>query len=193
MRPAVEAPGRVKPAPRSVTFAPGPWPELRATAEWRPLLALCAGAATAAAAGPRAAAVLDRSTCLQAAIARRRAPAVAAAAAALAGLGEGSTPAGDDYLMGTLHALWALGGDAVALAPAIGAAAARRTTTVSGGWLLAASRGGVGPAWGDLLRGLAAVDAVAVRAAAAAVRALGHTSGRFSLRGFLDTLEVPHA
>jgi hypothetical protein len=48
--------------------------------------------------------------------------------------------------------------------------------------------GEASPVWRALLGALAAGDEAAVRAAARTVRGTGHTSGAFSLRGFLDTL-----
>ncbi|HET9765598.1 MAG TPA: DUF2877 domain-containing protein [Thermoanaerobaculia bacterium] len=116
--------------------------------------------------------------------------AVLAAAAKLVGLGEGSTPAGDDYLVGVLHAL-AFNGRGRAersLLPALGEVGEGRTTTASASWLAAAARGEASPVWRTLLDTLAAGHDVAARRAAGAVRATGHTSGAFSLRGFLDTV-----
>lgn len=113
-----------------------------------------------------------------------------AAAVKLVGLGEGSTPAGDDYLVGLLHAL-ALGGEGQAedsLLATIAEAGNGRTTTASAAWLAAAARGEASPVWRTLLDAVAAGDEAAVRLAARAVRATGHTSGAFSLRGFLDAL-----
>ena len=112
-----------------------------------------------------------------------------AAAAALGGLGEGSTPAGDDYLIGVVHALLSSGdGDSSRLAASLAAAAAPRTTARSGEWLVAASCGEASPRWASLLAALPAGDVEATRRAAADVRRSGHTSGAFSLRGFLDTI-----
>jgi hypothetical protein len=195
----VDAPFRQPSAPRrparpEIDFAPGPWGELRAAADWRRLLpAVHAGLGMLPGDAFWAAPVLGRTSCLRAALARRRPAAAVAAAAALAGLGEGSTPAGDDYLMGVLYALWAGGGAPAELAGAIAAVAAGRTTRVSAAWLLLAGRGEVGPIWRELLLALAAGDAVGAARGAAAVRALGNTSGAYSLRGFLDTLEVTTA
>ena len=113
-----------------------------------------------------------------------------AAAVRLIGLGEGSTPAGDDYLVGALHAL-ALSGVEQAedsLLATIAKAGHGRTTTASAAWLAAAARGEASAVWRALLDAIAAGDEAAVRTAARAVCATGHTSGAFSLRGFLDTL-----
>jgi Protein of unknown function (DUF2877) len=111
----------------------------------------------------------------------------------LVGLGEGSTPAGDDYLVGVLHAL--TGGDPLAarshpLARALGSMGEGRTSADSAAWLAAAARGDASQVWRALLDALAAADEPAARRTARAVRGTGHTSGAFSLRGFLDTLTV---
>jgi hypothetical protein len=173
-----------------VGFAPGPWEALRDAPAWRGQVAtLAASAEDLPGDGPWVAAILGRAVCLRAALGRGRSDAAVAAGARLGGLGEGSTPAGDDYLMGVLHALWAAG-DASTLAPRLAGAAALATTTTSASWLRAAGRGEVGPNWRSLLLALAGGEAAAIAAAAAGVRSLGHTSGAFSLRGFLDTLEV---
>jgi uncharacterized protein DUF2877 len=116
--------------------------------------------------------------------------AVVAAAAKLVGLGEGSTPAGDDYLVGVLHALALNGGGRAEnlLLDALVSVGEGRTTTASASWLAAAARGEASPVWRALLDALAAGGDVATRRAVGAVRGTGHTSGAFSLRGFLDTL-----
>ncbi len=113
-----------------------------------------------------------------------------AAGAELVGLGEGSTPAGDDYLVGVLHAL-AVGGEERrrdSLLTALAGIGEGRTTTASAAWLAAAARGDASPVWRALLDAVDGGDEGRVRAAARAVRATGHTSGAFSLRGFLDTV-----
>jgi hypothetical protein len=130
--------------------------------------------------------VLRRAAALQEALRRGEDGVARVAAAALVGLGEGSTPAGDDYLVGVQHALRV--GRQDALAADLGHAGHGRTTAASAAWLAAAGRGDASPVWGALLGALAAGDEAAVRAAARAVRGTGHTSGAFSLRGFLDTL-----
>lgn len=109
-------------------------------------------------------------------------------AGSLAGLGVGATPAGDDFLIGAFHALWATGqGERTA---ALSAAAIPRTTTVSAYWLDTASRGFAAPAWRGLLDTLAAPDVEATTAAASRVLACGHTSGVASLLGFLALAEA---
>ena len=135
--------------------------------------------------------VLRRAAELQAALRTDDADAVVATTAALVGLGEGSTPAGDDYLVGVLHALVggvARSGASQRLVMSIARIAEGRTTAVSAAWLSAAARGEASQVWRALLDALAIEDDAAVRGAARAVRATGYTSGAFSLRGFLDTV-----
>ena len=176
---------------RDVAFRRGPWRALHASPTWHQHLPLLAAAADPLPGdGAWSAAVLARRGCLRAALGRGRSASACAAAAAIAGLGEGSTPAGDDYLMGALHALWASGPAGVAMAPALAAAATPRTTTYSAAWLERAGRGETGPEWRALLAALPSPADAPLRAAVAAVRSLGHTSGAWSLRGFADTLEV---
>lgn len=117
---------------------------------------------------------------------RRRA---ARAAAVLAGMGEGLTPAGDDYLVGTLHALWAArAAGALEFGLEVAAAAAPRTTSLSGVWLAAAARGEAAPPWRRLCESLAGDDEAAVMTAAESVLSMGHTSGAAALAGFTATL-----
>ncbi len=134
--------------------------------------------------------VLRRAAVFQDALRSGSVDAVLVAAARLVGLGEGSTPAGDDYLVGVLHALPLSGGGRAESLPlaALASVGEGRTTAVSASWLAAAARGEASSVWRALLDALAAGDEPAARGAAGAVRVTGHTSGAFSLRGFLDTL-----
>ena len=134
--------------------------------------------------------VMRRAAAFQEALHRGSVEAILAAAARLAGVGEGSTPAGDDYLVGVLHAL-PLSGRARTADGLLGSLADigdGRTTTASAAWLAAAARGKASLVWRALLDAWAAGDEPALRRAARTVRGTGHTSGAFSLRGFIDTL-----
>ena len=132
--------------------------------------------------------VLRRAAGFQRALRAEDADAMLVAGVKLVGLGEGSTPAGDDYLVGVLHAL-ALGrGRRSSLLAALVDIGESRTTTTSAAWLAAAARGEASPVWRSLLDALASGDEMDVGRAARAVRGTGHTSGAFSLRGFLDTV-----
>jgi uncharacterized protein DUF2877 len=112
--------------------------------------------------------------------------AIALGARGLAGLGEGRTPAGDDFLVGALHAVWMCVPAEIAtvMAATVAEAAAPLTTRQSARWLLAAARGEAIPAWRDLLAALAA-DRDAVAGPLAGVAATGHSSGLASLAGFV--------
>jgi hypothetical protein len=118
----------------------------------------------------------------------------AAAARSLAGLGVGQTPAGDDVLMGVLHALWSLPlapDRCQALSRAIVAAAAPRTTSLSAVWLEAAGRGEATEPWHDLVSALSGESCRdAVTAAVGRIRAMGHTSGVWALAGFAAALRA---
>jgi len=112
---------------------------------------------------------------------------VADAVRRLAGLGEGRTPAADDFLVGVLHALrlCGAGGGGEALASRVAETAAPLTTTHSAGWLRAAARGETIPAWGELLTAVAAGNRERLAAPLARVAATGHSSGLASLAGFV--------
>ena len=118
----------------------------------------------------------------------------------LAGLGVGLTPAGDDFLLGTIYGLWLNSfqrGDAKTqrMIEAIAETAAARTTTLSAAWLRAAARGEAGEPWHELLAALrdsgetALTEPVEVAVSQAIDRILatGHTSGADALAGFVLT------
>ena len=136
--------------------------------------------------------VRELATPLLRALVIRSAAAVHGAARDLAGLGEGSTPAGDDYLVGVMYALRALlpAGQAGPLCAAIAEAATPMTTRLSGAWLQRASGGEAIPTWSFFLSSLAQGNHNATLAATERVLALGHTSGRAALAGFLDVCEL---
>jgi hypothetical protein len=114
--------------------------------------------------------------------------AVAAAAAALAGLGPGLTPAGDDILAGVMLALYAAHhDDASRLAGVIYAAVAPHTTLLSRAFLAAASRGEMTQSWHDLLGALTGDHVAELDAATERVLAFGASSGFSMLRGFVST------
>ncbi|HMK09041.1 MAG TPA: DUF2877 domain-containing protein, partial [Anaerolineales bacterium] len=115
-----------------------------------------------------------------------------AAGAALAGLGGGFTPAGDDFLTGAMMALWALrdSAGAGAVAGTLAQAAVPRTTAVSAAWLDAAARGEATESWHRFLEALAAGQAQAAAEAEQRILAIGHTSGEDALLGFLLSAET---
>jgi len=116
-------------------------------------------------------------------------------AAALAGLGPGLTPAGDDFLLGlmaglrTWHQFLARKGLSVEEAcQAIYGAAAGRTNLLSTALLRSAREGMFGEAWHELLAALRQGKAAEVRRAADRILGFGETSGADALNGFLAVL-----
>lgn len=109
----------------------------------------------------------------------------------LAGLGPGLTPAGDDFLMGSLLAIWACQPDeqARSLSRAVVEAASPRTTPFSAAWLRAAARGECSHHWHALFESIVAAHELAVSDAAAAIIRQGHTSGSDMLTGFVMMLK----
>ena len=102
----------------------------------------------------------------------------------LAGRGAGLTPAGDDVLVGILHALWVWGWPS-AWAMRLAAEAAPHTTTLSANLLYAAAEGEASWLWHDVVAGRPG--------AVAALLAVGHTSGADAWAGFVaayDALRV---
>jgi hypothetical protein len=121
---------------------------------------------------------------LMAAVERRSG--LAAAAQQLAGLGPGLTPAGDDYVLGAMAALWLLGErDPL---PAMAAACATRTTLLSGAFLRAAAQGQFTEGWHHLAHALDRQDEPGSRRAVRHIAAFGASSGRDSLAGFARVL-----
>ncbi len=110
-----------------------------------------------------------------------------AGAKALAGLGGGLTPAGDDFMVGALLAAWAgLHGEGrESLGDEMVEVVASLTTTLSAAYLRAAARGECMAHWHRLFEALFRSDAEAIRAAIAALMTIGHTSGADALAGFL--------
>jgi hypothetical protein len=123
---------------------------------------------------------------------------IAVAAAALAGLGPGLTPSGDDALAGVMLALWAARHpDRDKLCRAIAEAAGPRTTRLSRAFLDAASRGETDEPWRRLMHLLSnqpmtpeAPDPPGrpgtIEAAAASILTFGATSGLDMLQGFVQ-------
>jgi hypothetical protein len=110
--------------------------------------------------------------------------------AALAGLGGGFTPAGDDFLLGAIYALWATRPESAALplAEAIAEGAAPLTTRVSAAYLRAGARGAAGQAWHSLVETLAGGGAEAITFAVTRLARIGHTSGADALTGYVLSL-----
>lgn len=112
-------------------------------------------------------------------------------ACGLAGLGQGFTPSGDDFLMGTMFALWATipDGSARRRSRWLADAAADRTTRASAAWLAAAARGEAAEPWHRLFAALEQDRADAIQTAAHRILRTGHTSGEDALIGFVGGVE----
>ena len=107
------------------------------------------------------------------------------AAGQLAGLGNGLTPAGDDFLLGTMLWAWLALSMPRSLCRTLAEAAAPRTTNLSAALLHAAARGECSAAWHLLLAALCQGTDVELAKAVRAVLAHGATSGADALAGFL--------
>jgi hypothetical protein len=108
-----------------------------------------------------------------------------------AGLGGGLTPAGDDFLMGAIYALWSPGaGLPSSLIDTIVSAAIPYTTSLSIAWLKAASRGEAGLLWHKLVDAISSGEDRYVADATSKIAAVGHTSGEDALAGFMATMEL---
>jgi hypothetical protein len=111
---------------------------------------------------------------------------VVRSAHALAGLGPGLTPSGDDVLVGCLLALAALPDiDGTSVRDAIASSSRHRTTRISTAYLDAAARGEASEAWHRLIAAMGTSDAVRVAGAARHILAVGETSGSDMLGGFI--------
>jgi hypothetical protein len=110
-----------------------------------------------------------------------------ATAKQLAGLGQGLTPAGDDFIFGALLAAWILHSPEVArnLAEEITNVAAPLTTSLSAAWLRSAGRGEAGIQWHEFFESLISGDLVSIQRAMDKILAVGETSGADALAGFI--------
>lgn len=112
---------------------------------------------------------------------------IAAATGQLAGLGSGLTPAGDDFLVGVMAALWLTGKHN--LLPKLADIAAPRTTGLSAAFLRAAAQGEFIEPWHALAQALCTGEVEAFRRAVEEVAQFGASSGRDALAGFTTTLQ----
>lgn len=108
----------------------------------------------------------------------------------LAGLGIGLTPAGDDILMGAMHATWIVHPQITAksITQGIARAAAPLTTSLSGAWLMAAARGEAGSVWHELFD--AFIHDENIYAPLSKILSIGETSGSDALTGFLSVFSA---
>jgi hypothetical protein len=112
----------------------------------------------------------------------------------LAGLGPGLTPAGDDFLVGILHALWARQSDEEAriASETIANNAGPRTLPLSAAWISASSLGETGEIWHELIGAIADEDGEAIKSISLRILPTGHTSGADALGGFVHGVGLVH-
>jgi hypothetical protein len=103
----------------------------------------------------------------------------------LAGLGNGLTPAGDDFLMGVMLWAWLTHPTPGSFCRTLLQATVSRTTTLSAAFLRAAARGECSVSWHALLAALSEGTEAEITAAVQEVLACGATSGADTLAGFL--------
>ncbi len=119
----------------------------------------------------------------------RQLPDAERAMCSLVGLGEGRTPAGDDYIVGYFAALWACSDASRRFAAALGTrlpALATRTEHVSRLYLEAAAAGEVSERIAAVAACIAAgSDDAAIGRVVAAALAVGHSSGAAAVLGLL--------
>jgi len=108
-----------------------------------------------------------------------------AAAITLAGLGNGLTPAGDDFLAGVMLWAWLSHLDPIPFCQTLLGIAAPRTTTLSAAFLRAAAQGTCNHPWHILLTAFSEGIESAIETAVQKVLAHGATSGADTLAGFL--------
>jgi hypothetical protein len=126
---------------------------------------------------------------LTSAFAHGNLPASQVIASRLAGLGIGLTPAGDDFMLGALYAVWIIHPQEIAkcLANGIVNSAAPLTTTLSAAWLQAAGRGEAGITWHEFFAALVHANPIQIQFTMNQILATGATSGREALAGFIGT------
>jgi len=111
-------------------------------------------------------------------------------AAKLAGLGQGLTPAGDDFILGAIYAAWIIHPPETASLLARGMAdiVVPLTTSLSAAWLRSSGKGEAGKPWHEFFEGLLLEDPSRIQEAAGNILAIGETSGVEALAGFMGTL-----
>jgi hypothetical protein len=131
-------------------------------------------------------------TDLSVALAKADATTAAKLACQLAGLGIGLTPAGDDFLMGAMHATWILHSPEVALVLAreIADATAPLTTSLSATLLRSAARGEAGIWWHEFFDALISEEPATIQVALHKLLAVGASSGADALAGFAITFQI---
>ncbi|MCI0709254.1 MAG: DUF2877 domain-containing protein [Chloroflexi bacterium] len=107
-------------------------------------------------------------------------------APALVGLGRGLTPAGDDYLLGVMAALWLT--EHHTLLAELVQVDSSKTTFLSFAFLAAASQGHFIEPWHQLAAAISSAHSTGVAQVLNRISRLGGSSGHDSLTGFASTL-----
>jgi len=112
------------------------------------------------------------------------------AAQSVAGLGLGLTPAGDDFLLGAMHAAWIIHPEekSEVITSTLATSAIPLTTSLSGAWLQAAARGLVNQPWMDFLETWIIDGQASIESSLRRLLSIGNTSGADSLAGFIGCL-----
>jgi len=107
----------------------------------------------------------------------------------LAGLGQGLTPAGDDFMMGAIYAAWIIHPPEVAgvFAEEIADTAAPLTTSLSAAWLRSAGKGEAGILWHEFFDALNSSDRAQIQESMNKILDVGETSGADALAGFIGS------
>ena len=127
---------------------------------------------------------------LSSALANADIPTVLTLTSQLAGLGAGLTPAGDDFLFGSMLAAWIIHPPEIArvLSEEITHTAVPLTTSLSAAWLKSAGRGESGILWHEFFGALISTDPMSVQESMDKILSVGETSGADALAGFIGTL-----
>jgi len=106
----------------------------------------------------------------------------------LAGLGQGLTPSGDDFIMGTMHAAWIIHPPekALELTSEISDTAEALTTSLSRAWLKSAGNGHAGILWHQFFGALISGNREKVNYTRDKILGIGETSGADALAGFIS-------
>jgi hypothetical protein len=113
-------------------------------------------------------------------------------AKSLAGLGIGLTPAGDDFMLGVMLALFATQtkGKAEEISTILADESMPLTNSISAAWLNASASGKAGQSWHDLVAAIAEDQGERLAEAVMRILPTGHTSGADALGGFVATIRL---
>jgi len=128
------------------------------------------------------------SNSLLASIAIADLPSSLTAARQLAGLGQGLTPSGDDFIMGAIYAAWIIHPPEIAgtLGTRVANTAASLTTSLSAAWLKSAGKGEAGILWHEFFNAL--TTSTNIQLPITQLLSIGETSGADALAGFMGVM-----